>query len=213
MQLTFQQNSILEEIKEFLKGDCSVFILKGYAGTGKTTMIQHIYEYAKPLIDVRLMAPTGRAARVLTSKLPKSDEGIGVTASTIHRGIYSYSDIYSKMMKEQKDKFDDDLLLCYEISEHDDNVLVIIDEASMISSRKSDQEIFHFGSGNLLNDILTFLSCPLHGWNRGVLFLLHSLVSSKLYKLKLCLFYSVCSIFHNALRRRCDAFIIMGSQF
>lgn len=157
MNLSTQQNSILEKIKEFLKGDCSVFILKGYAGTGKTTMIQHIYEYARPLIDVRLMAPTGRAARVLTSKLPKSDDVSDVVATTIHRGIYSYSDIYSKMMKEQKYKFDDDLLLCYEISEHDDNVLVIIDEASMISSRKSDQEIFHFGSGNLLDDILTFV--------------------------------------------------------
>ena len=69
MTLTSQQQQVLDDIKTFLDGDVSVFILKGYAGTGKTTMIRTIIEEIKnrekkPI----LMAPTGRAARVLESK-------------------------------------------------------------------------------------------------------------------------------------------------
>ncbi|MCD8292123.1 MAG: AAA family ATPase, partial [Prevotella sp.] len=66
----------------------SVFILKGYAGTGKTTLIKSII----PLIQekgksVLLMAPTGRAAKVLSEKT-------GHYASTIHRGIYAFDKLY-----------------------------------------------------------------------------------------------------------------------
>ena len=69
MVLTKQQQGVLDSIKEFLNSDVSVFILKGYAGTGKTTMISHIInEVAKLDIAPVLMAPTGRAARVLESK-------------------------------------------------------------------------------------------------------------------------------------------------
>ena len=42
MVLTKQQQGVLDSIKEFLNSDVSVFILKGYAGTGKKTMISHI---------------------------------------------------------------------------------------------------------------------------------------------------------------------------
>ena len=45
MELTTQQNKVLEQIKAFLNSDASVFILRGYAGTGKTTMVKVIADY------------------------------------------------------------------------------------------------------------------------------------------------------------------------
>lgn len=47
MKLTSQQQQVLDNIKTFLDSDVSVFILKGYAGTGKTTMIRTIIEEIK----------------------------------------------------------------------------------------------------------------------------------------------------------------------
>ena len=42
MELTTQQNKVFEQIKAFLDSDASVFILRGYAGTGKTTMVKGV---------------------------------------------------------------------------------------------------------------------------------------------------------------------------
>ena len=64
MELTRQQQTVFDRIKEFMDSDASVFILRGYAGTGKTTMVRVIAEYLAQSRDVLLMAPTGRAARV-----------------------------------------------------------------------------------------------------------------------------------------------------
>ena len=44
MELTPQQNHVFEQIQAFMKSDASVFILRGYAGTGKTTMVKVIAE-------------------------------------------------------------------------------------------------------------------------------------------------------------------------
>ena len=87
MTLTPQQQQVLNKVKAFLDSDIPVFILKGYAGTGKTTMIRTIIEEVRnrekrPL----LMAPTGRAARVLETKNSWN-------ASTIHRCIYELDTI------------------------------------------------------------------------------------------------------------------------
>jgi ATP-dependent exoDNAse (exonuclease V) alpha subunit len=70
MELTSQQNTALEYIKAFVQDkDKSVFILMGYAGTGKTTMIKALIpEIQKIGKKVKLMAPTGRAAKVLKEK-------------------------------------------------------------------------------------------------------------------------------------------------
>ena len=70
MNLTQQQRQVLDSIKEFMESDASVFILRGYAGTGKTTMVNHIADYIAQSRNVKLMAPTGRAARVLCGNEP-----------------------------------------------------------------------------------------------------------------------------------------------
>ena len=82
-----QQEEALNRIKSFLQGDDSVFILRGYAGTGKTTMIRAILPVISSMGKVAtLMAPTGRAANIIQKK---SD----CEASTIHRTIYTVDEL------------------------------------------------------------------------------------------------------------------------
>ena len=82
MILTPHQQQVLDSIKDFMNSDESVFILCGYAGTGKTTMVKQIADFISQSRDVALMAPTGRAARVLKNKT-------GYDATTIHKAIYA----------------------------------------------------------------------------------------------------------------------------
>ncbi len=115
----------------------TLFVLKGYAGTGKTSLISAL---AKSLHFFRhkavLMAPTGRAAKVLSSYS-------GFNASTIHKCIYK-----SESTKDQNSKF----VLNYKKFK---NTLFIVDEASMISNEFVSGNIF--GSGRLLEDMLEFV--------------------------------------------------------
>ncbi len=89
MELTILQNKVFEQIKAFLNSDASVFILRGYAGTGKTTMVKVIADYIKQSRQLAMMAPTGRAARVLATKT-------GHKAVTIHKAIYAKAHIEPK---------------------------------------------------------------------------------------------------------------------
>ena len=69
MEYTQQQQKALADIEAFLCGENSIFILKGYAGTGKTTLISPILSLAEGLgKNCQLMAPTGRAAKILAEK-------------------------------------------------------------------------------------------------------------------------------------------------
>lgn len=93
MELTILQNKVFEQIKAFLNSDASVFILRGYAGTGKTTMVKVIADYIKQSRQLAMMAPTGRAARVLATKT-------GHKAVTIHKAIYAKAHIEPKKVKD-----------------------------------------------------------------------------------------------------------------
>lgn len=148
MILTNQQQQVLDSIKEFLNSDASVFILKGYAGTGKTTMISYIInEVAKHERVPILMAPTGRAARVLSSKTGKE-------ANTIHRCIYELDTI-----ETQEDS--DDIRYIFPLKDAENTAkdrICIVDESSMIGTREVHNELFEFGSGSLLNDLLDYVA-------------------------------------------------------
>lgn len=114
-----------------------VFVLKGYAGTGKTSLLSAFIKILPMLrCNAVLMAPTGRAAKVLASYT-------GKPAFTIHKCIYrqkSRSDM-SKGFALNYNKFK--------------NTIFIVDEASMISDTTQQQSLF--GSGQLLNDLLQFV--------------------------------------------------------
>ncbi|MBQ2856418.1 MAG: AAA family ATPase [Bacteroidaceae bacterium] len=145
--LTQQQHQVLDSIKIFMESDASVFILRGYAGTGKTTMVKQIADYISQSRDVALMAPTGRAARVLGKKT-------GYESSTIHRAIYSSFGIVAK---EVKDVADSEYKLIFPIRSVNGKVVAIVDEASMLCSRTMEHELFQFGTDNLMDDLLTYV--------------------------------------------------------
>lgn len=126
-------------------------MLKGAAGTGKTTLVS---EFLKILSSGKwfseLMAPTGRAAYIIGNKT-------GHGGSTIHRSIYSLNKIQSTSQnKEEED--DGGLHLRYGLKVNNDahNTVYIVDESSMISDVYSENEAFYFGSGYLLTDLFDF---------------------------------------------------------
>lgn len=173
MTLTVQQESALHAVRSFINdNEATVFILKGYAGTGKTTMIQSIIQEVK---DIRpcciLMAPTGRAAKMLREKTGKD-------ASTIHRVIYDFEKMDVTELDENgipvvpvlDDAGDqsimpmavDSMHFWFKIKVSNDGhtpnqTLYIVDEASMISSTKSCGEMLHFGSDVLLEDLMAYI--------------------------------------------------------
>ncbi|MBK9290662.1 MAG: AAA family ATPase [Bacteroidetes bacterium] len=88
INLTNDQRNALEKLQAFLKSDERIFILKGYAGSGKTTLLSGFVNYLKSLqMRFQLMAPTGRAAKVIEQKT-------GFEATTIHKGIYSFEKLF-----------------------------------------------------------------------------------------------------------------------
>ena len=149
MTLTKQQQQVFDAIKEFMDSDASVFILKGYAGTGKTTMVKVIADYLAQNQYVYLMAPTGRAARVLAAKTDRE-------AVTIHKAIYEKACVVSKNVKdvaESEFKF----VFPVRKNEYGGKIVAIVDEASMVCSRKIEHELFVFGTDNLMEDLLDFV--------------------------------------------------------
>lgn len=152
MQLTEQQQRVLGEVMDFLHSDASVFILRGYAGTGKTTLVKTIVETIRAqenlgMVNLLLMAPTGRAARVLEGKA-------GYPASTIHKAIYDDSTLE---VNDADDVADSQFRLHFPIAVSPGRVVAIVDEASMLTSCKSEHELFTFGTDNLMDDLLTYV--------------------------------------------------------
>lgn len=149
MQLIGQQQDVFTAIEAFMRSDASVFILRGYAGTGKTTMVKIIADYIAQTRHVSLMAPTGRAARVLAQKTDRE-------ACTIHKAIYAKAAI---VVKQVSDIAESEFKFVFPIikNEHGGNLVAIVDEASMVCSRKIEQELFAFGTDNLLEDLLEFV--------------------------------------------------------
>lgn len=172
MQLSQQQQTAISLISEFLKDEsASVFILKGYAGTGKTTLIKEIIPIIRNLNKIpNLLAPTGRAARILSDKT-------GNSTTTIHARIYELKKYDSVLHDEKGEKIS---VLCENVDENKNNKGVdnlkiifslrndvdfrpeenvfVVDEASMVASCPSQDELLRFGTDNLLNDLLTYLS-------------------------------------------------------
>ena len=147
MILTTEQAQALEEMKSFVAAPQeNIFILKGYAGTGKTTLLSVLLDYLdRQRISYDLMAPTGRAAKVMRDKLKRD-------ASTIHSRIYKYKEAI-EVKDEQKNVYH---RLYYAVDEAKYGSVIIVDEGSMVSIKKQLDEIYIMGSGSLLEDILTY---------------------------------------------------------
>ena len=129
------QSVVLYHLSAFLlsQKENPTYILRGYAGTGKTTLVKALVK-TLPMIGMKyvLMAPTGRAAKVLSSYT-------GQNASTIHRRIY------------QAKAFPDGSIRITRAENKSKNALFIIDEASMIGEQRE------FGGSSLLDDLLSYV--------------------------------------------------------
>jgi hypothetical protein len=148
MPLTPQQQELTERLRTFFDSKDRYFILKGYAGTGKTYLIgQLAKELAAKNREVVLLAPTGRAARVLSRKT-------GCPASTIHRHIYNLNELVEHDDATVAFKF---YFRVKDVATDNLDHVVFVDEASMVSDQYSETEFLHFGSGRLLTDLLQFL--------------------------------------------------------
>ncbi len=136
------QDKLLGELAVFLtiswRQQNALFILRGYAGTGKTTVVKALAEVL-PQVGKKtvLLAPTGRAAKVLSSYTKKA-------ANTIHRKIY--------LARTNKDGLID---LKLQVNYHK-HTLFIVDEASMIQHVMSTEGAL-FPTRNLLDDLFKFV--------------------------------------------------------
>ncbi len=146
INLTNDQHTSLAKIQDFLNSDENIFILQGYAGSGKTTILKGICSYLQSQKHVfKLMAPTGRAAMVLNEKT-------GYDSTTIHRGIYNIDKLE---VEDENDTFK----YYFGLHHNEDNskTVYFVDESSMISDYFSDDEFFRFGSGHLLQDLIRYV--------------------------------------------------------
>jgi ATP-dependent exoDNAse (exonuclease V) alpha subunit len=136
---TLKQDIFLQKISTFINSDTKdeIFVLKGYAGTGKTTIIStlvnHLKEANKKYV---LLAPTGRAAKVISGYSQKP-------AYTIHKRIYFPKKGSGGTMgfTLQPNKFT--------------NTIFIVDEASMISDTANESKMYE--NGSLLDDLMQYV--------------------------------------------------------
>ncbi|MAH82139.1 MAG: ATP-dependent endonuclease [Flavobacteriaceae bacterium] len=140
LEPTSKQKDWFNLMSEFLNSPKKdkIFLLKGYAGTGKSTLVAHLVKQLHKFnFKSVLMAPTGRAAKVISNYSNKN-------AYTIHKQIY-----YPRNEKGAGVKF---ILK----SNNSKNTLFLIDEASMISDNKEQSKFFE--NGSLLNDLIQYVS-------------------------------------------------------
>lgn len=136
---TQKQSELLDVLTNFIFSDDNraLFLLKGYAGTGKTTIISTVvHNLWKIGQKAVLLAPTGRAAKVISGYSNRQ-------AFTIHKKIY-----FPKKQSSGGVSF------VMQPNKHTDT-LFIIDEASMISDEKQNAKLFE--NGSLLDDLISYV--------------------------------------------------------
>ncbi|MGB3152155.1 MAG: ATP-binding domain-containing protein [Maribacter sp.] len=136
---TLKQEVALRKLSEFMLSTIKeeVFLLKGFAGTGKTTLIGTLVNSLwKTRMKSVLMAPTGRAAKVMSNYSSSH-------AFTIHRKIY-----FPKKQSGGGVQF------VLAPNKHRDTIF-IVDEASMIPDTPADSKLFE--NGSLLDDLMMFV--------------------------------------------------------
>ena len=137
-QATKEQHLLIHKLSEFVLSDDfnSVFILRGYAGTGKTSVVSALVKTMTKLErSCVLMAPTGRAAKVLSLSA-------GHPAYTIHRRIY----------RQQSKEYNANFAIGFNGMKQ---TLFVVDEASMISNEQ--QGTASYGTGRLLDDLIQYV--------------------------------------------------------
>lgn len=164
-ELTQGQSILIEKLEEFLQSNSTCFLLKGYAGTGKTFMMKGLTDYLSGNNrSFRISAPTGRAAKVISKKTKQK-------AYTIHKTIYSSKDL--KEFKVLQEDGSETYKFYYELKNNEDtvNTIYIVDESSMLSDVYSEGEFFRFGTGFLLRDFLRYVNFDNNDHSKKVIFI------------------------------------------
>ena len=164
--LTDGQAELVNSLENFLDGRTeSVFLLKGYAGTGKTFITKGLTEYFRAIgRNYVLAAPTGKASKVIAAKTQSP-------AYTIHKSIYSFDDL-----AEYRDD-DADGTETYKfyaklaVNSLSADTVFIVDEASMIPDVYQEAEFLRFGTGYLLADFLKFVNLDHNDHTKKVIFI------------------------------------------
>lgn len=136
-EATDDQRATFAAIAEFLTSEKEVFIINGYAGTGKTTIVKSVIDTLTEMeTPYALLAPTGRAAKVLSNYTSHP-------AFTIHKKIYRQKSVTNGIQA---------FGMNFNAAK---NTVYIVDEASMLSDTPTETAIF--GSGSLLDDLFRFI--------------------------------------------------------
>lgn len=179
---TDEQQKLIKELENFLNdSEHDVFLLKGYAGTGKSTLLILLENYFSMVDDgvfCFMFAPTGKSSLVIDRKNGKH------CCQTIHKGIYQTEILksirgvnfdFDKNSTLKSSKTNDDGRMfeslpqseknrnkkCLPLNQNNcsenDFAVYIFDEASLISNCYSEMTNFVFGSGCLLDDIFSYI--------------------------------------------------------
>lgn len=138
-ETTFSQKKVVEMLSDYLSEPKSeqIFVLNGYAGTGKTTLLAAVVEVLDAMqVPTVLLAPTGRAAKVLSRYCHRE-------ALTIHKRIYR-----ERTTADYESHFSLDV-------NKERGAVFIVDEASMLADATSEGQVF--GSGSLLDDLIKYI--------------------------------------------------------
>ncbi len=138
-QPTYKQDIFFQMVAEFATSpnNDEIFVLKGYAGTGKTTVISTLVNNLSEINrKYVLLAPTGRAAKVIANYSQKP-------AFTIHKKIYF-----------PKKNSGGGLSFTLQPNKHK-NTIFIVDEASMISDVNQESKLYE--NGSLLDDLVSYI--------------------------------------------------------
>jgi ATP-dependent exoDNAse (exonuclease V) alpha subunit len=163
-QLTQGQQELLIKLQDFLqKSTDSTFLLKGYAGTGKTHITAGITRYlmARNRAFV-ILAPTGKAASVISRKTH-------CPAYTMHSAIYNFCESAHEELLVEDDINQEPPYTLSEVGFNGDDfdTVYIVDEASMVPDEYNQSDCCGFGSGYLLHDFIKHVN-P-NGTNRKII--------------------------------------------
>ncbi len=151
LSLNEDQKNAFKVIKKFFASAGDTFVLQGYAGTGKTFLMQYLGKWLNHnKKHFTFLASTGRAATVLRGKT-------GFAARTVHSELYHFNKVEGDDEEIPEDapigRFGQMTLQFFLRSPDHDKRIYIIDEASMLSSiPNKDDFIVSFGTGVLMND-------------------------------------------------------------
>ena len=164
--LSGDQVACLDALAAFLASpEQRIFLLKGFAGTGKTFLAKGITEFLSAQGRAfRIVAPTGRAAKIISEKT-------GRHARTLHSEIYNFGHLKEYAAGDQE--LGSETFKFYaEIASNQDqaNTVYIVDEASLLSDTYSESEFFRSGTGYLLHDLISYVGFEHGETDRKIIF-------------------------------------------